>query len=66
VRGLLNHLIARSERIEAGLLAERQARVDDLAVLVDLVVAGWHGVEERLDRIEKKLGGDVVELPLAS
>jgi hypothetical protein len=66
VRGLLNHLIARSERIETDLLAERQARVDDLAVLVDLIVAGWRGVEDRLDRIERKLGGDVVELPLAS
>ena len=37
VRGLMNQLIRRLERVEGDLLAERHARVDDLALLVDLV-----------------------------
>ena len=66
VRGLMNQLVRRVEQIEGDLLAERHARVDDLSLLVELIAAGFHGVEQRLDRIESKLGGDVVELPLAS
>jgi hypothetical protein len=67
IRGLMNQVIRRLERAEGDLLSERHARVDDLALLVDLIAAGWKGVEARLDRIERKLdGGDVVALPLAS
>jgi hypothetical protein len=66
VRGLLNNLIGRVETLQGDVLAERHARVDDLALLVDLIAAGFKGVDARLDRIEQKLGGDVVELPLAS
>jgi hypothetical protein len=67
VRGLMNSLIRRIEGIETDLLAERHARVDDLAVLIDLLAAGFKGMDARLARIERKLeGGDVVSLPLAS
>jgi hypothetical protein len=52
VRGLLNQSIRRLERLEAALLAERHARVDDLALLVDLVGSGWKSVDARLERIE--------------
>jgi hypothetical protein len=52
VRGLLNQAIRRLERLEGALLAERHARVDDLALLVDLVSSGWKGVDARLARIE--------------
>ena len=45
IRGLLNQAIRRLERIEGDLLAERHARVDDLALLVDLVSSGWRGVD---------------------
>ena len=48
----MNQLIRRLERVEGDLLAERHARVDDLALLVDLVSCGWRGVEQRLARIE--------------
>jgi hypothetical protein len=61
LRGLTNQLIRRLERIEGDLLAERHARVDDLALLVDLVSSGWRGIEQRLARIERRLeqhGGD--------
>jgi hypothetical protein len=55
VRGLMNQLLRRLERVEGDLLAERHARVDDLALLVDLVSSGWRGVNERLARIEDTL-----------
>ncbi|HSC93235.1 MAG TPA: hypothetical protein VLB86_16400 [Gaiellaceae bacterium] len=55
VRGLLNAVIGRLERVEGDLLAERHARVDDLAVLVDLVTSGWKSVDRRLERIESAL-----------
>ena len=50
----MNQLIRRLERVEGDLLAERHARVDDLALLVDLVSSGWRGVEQRLARIEER------------
>jgi hypothetical protein len=53
IRGLLNQAIRRLERLEGELLAERHARVDDLALLVDLVSSGWRGVDERLARLER-------------
>jgi hypothetical protein len=55
VRGLMNQLLRRLERVEGDLLAERHARVDDLALLVDLVSSGWRGVDQRLARIEESI-----------
>jgi hypothetical protein len=52
VRGLAGQTIRRLERIETDNLAERHARVDDLALLVDLVSSGWQSVDERLSSIE--------------
>jgi hypothetical protein len=52
VRGLTASVIRRLERLDGDLLAERHARVDDLAVLVDLITSGWQSVDERLARIE--------------
>ena len=40
--------------MEGDLLAERHARVDDLALLVDLVSSGWRGVDVRLERLENE------------
>jgi hypothetical protein len=63
VRGLMNQTLRRLERIEGDTAAERHARVDDLALLVDLITSGWRGVDERLARLEKGLeerGGAVV------
>jgi len=65
IRGLMNQVIRRLERVEGDLLAERHARVDDLALLVELITAGWRGINTRLARIERALadeGADVVEL----
>jgi hypothetical protein len=58
IRGLMNQLIRRLERLEGDLLSERHARLDDLALLVDLVTSGWRGVEQRLARIEERLAAD--------
>jgi hypothetical protein len=58
VRGLSVRAIRQLERIDESIGAERSARVDDLAVLVDLISSGWRTVDERLARIEELLGGD--------
>src|SRR3989449_3670883 len=55
IRGLTNQVIRRLERIEGDLLAERHARVDDLALLVDLISTGWKSVDERLGSLERRL-----------
>ena len=57
VRGLMNAVIARLERLETDVRAERNARVEDLAVLVDLVASGWTSVDERLARLEERAAG---------
>lgn len=55
VRGLMNQTIRRLERLETELLAERNARVDDLALLVELISSGWRSANERLAHIETML-----------
>src|SRR5205823_5187020 len=64
VKGLANQTIRRFERLETDLLAERHARVDDLALLVDLITSQWRALNERLDRIEQAVEprAQVVEL----
>ena len=52
IRGLLNQAIRRLERLEGDLLAERHARIDDLALVVELITSGWRGVDDRLARLE--------------
>ena len=52
IRGLMNQLLRRLERVESDSAAERHARVDDLALLVDLISSGWQSVDARLARVE--------------
>jgi hypothetical protein len=63
VRGLANGTTRRLERLQGGLDAERRARVEDLAVLVDLIASGWRALDRRLDRLERSL--DRLERSLA-
>jgi hypothetical protein len=66
IKGLVNQAIHRLERLEQEVIAERHARVDDLAVLVELVSSGWQSVDARLGRIEaleRPVEGAVVALP---
>ena len=60
IRGGVNQALRRLERLEQELLAERNARIDDLAILVDLVSSGWSGVDERLRKLEAGLPAAVV------
>jgi hypothetical protein len=70
VKGLSNNAIRRLESIEATIDAERSARVDDLALLVELLTEGWRSMNVRLERIEVLLqaeapGAAVYRLPTA-
>jgi predicted nuclease with TOPRIM domain len=58
LRGLVNQLLRRFSRLEQDFLAERHARVEDLALLVDLIGSGWSGVDQRLRRIESRQSGE--------
>jgi hypothetical protein len=55
VKGLSNNAIRRLENIEKTIELERNARVDDLALLVELLTEGWRTMNARLDRIEAAL-----------
>jgi hypothetical protein len=55
VRGLTNQAIRRLERIEGDILAERHARVDDLALLVDLIASSWHSVDRCVRSVDERL-----------
>jgi hypothetical protein len=56
VRGLTNQVIRRLERIEGDILTERHARVDDLALLVELITSGWRSVDSCVRSIDERLG----------
>jgi hypothetical protein len=65
VKGLSNNMIRRLEKLEHTIDGERDARIDDLALLVDLLTEGWRSMNARLDRIEAALqpsGTNVVRL----
>lgn len=55
VRGLSGQTIRRLERIQGDIDAERRARIEDLALVVELISSGWRAVERRLDRLERSL-----------
>ena len=55
VKGLSNNAIRRLAGIEAMLESERNARLDDLTLLLDLLTEGWRAMNARLDRIEAAL-----------
>jgi hypothetical protein len=78
VKGLTNNAIRRLDQLEGTLESERHARVDDLALLVDLLTDGWRAMNARLERIETLLqasrpraadappaGAEVYRLPTA-
>ena len=55
VRGLTGQVVRRLEALQGEIAAERRERLEDLALLVDLIGSGWRGVERRLDRAERIL-----------
>jgi hypothetical protein len=58
VKGLSNNAIRRLEGIEQTLESERNARLDDLALMVELLTEGWRAMNARLDRIEAAIARD--------
>jgi len=58
VKGLSNNAIRRLERHEGLIESERNARVDDLGLLVDLLTDGWRAMDARLARIEAALAAE--------
>ena len=63
IRGGMNQALRRLERLEQEVLAERSSRIEDLAILVDLVSSGWSGVDQRLRKLEAGIEGAVVPMP---
>ena len=57
-KGLSNNAIRRLERLEGLIESERNARVDDLGLLVDLLTDGWRAMDARLARIEAALAAE--------
>jgi len=57
VRGLQSQVLRRLEHLDGDVTAERHARVEDLAVLVDLISSGWRAVNDRLGRLEEAIAG---------
>jgi uncharacterized coiled-coil protein SlyX len=43
------------ERVESNVMFERQARLDDIKLLTDLIVSGWQTMDRRLARVERML-----------
>ena len=64
VKGLTNTSIRRLESIEQTLQSERDARIDDLTLLVELLTEGWRSLNARLERIEAALQGPENVVPL--
>ena len=58
LKGLSNNAIRRLERLEGLIESERNARVDDLGLLVDLLTDGWRAMDARLARIEAALAAE--------
>ena len=58
VKGLSNNALRRLERLERLIESERNARVDDLGLLVDLLTDGWRAMAARLARIEAALAAE--------
>ena len=55
VKGLSWNTIHRLERLEQTIESERVARIDDLALVVEVLTEGWRSLNARLDRIEAAL-----------
>jgi len=55
VKGLSNNAVRRLGNIEDQIEGERNARIDDLSLLVELLTEGWRSLSLRLERIEAVL-----------
>jgi hypothetical protein len=53
---LVEHLVDRLQRLDDGVTAERHERLEDVALLTELMTTGWRSVDARLARVEHILG----------
>ena len=52
----LQQLTMRVHELRAEVSSERRERLEDIALLIDLVSQSWRNVDQRLGRVEKMLG----------
>lgn len=52
IESLVEHLVSRLERLDAGVDAERRERLEDIELLIELITSGWRTVNARLGRVE--------------
>jgi flavin-binding protein dodecin len=55
VRALMNQTLSWVESLDLYLLLVFVPRVDDLALLVDLIASGWQSVNDRLTKLDEAL-----------
>jgi hypothetical protein len=48
-------LLRRLERVGSDVESERRERVENIALLTELVTTGWRGVDRRLARLENMI-----------
>jgi hypothetical protein len=56
VAPILVELTSALEELRRETNQDRRERVDDLALLIDVVTTGWQGMDRRLGRVERMLG----------
>jgi hypothetical protein len=49
---LFEHMLRRLERVGMDVDSERRERVEDIALITDLITTGWRSVDRRLARLE--------------
>jgi hypothetical protein len=52
IGALFEHMRIRLERVSADVASERRERVEDVALLAELITKGWRSVDRRLARLE--------------
>jgi hypothetical protein len=52
IGALFEHMLTRLERVGTDVASERRERMEDVALLADLITSGWRGVDRRLARLE--------------
>lgn len=52
IGALFEHMLTRLERVGTEVASERRERVEDVALLTELITMGWRGVDRRLARLE--------------
>jgi len=57
---LVESLVEYIRSADQGIQRERQERLDDVALITELITAGWRSVDRRLGRMERLLEESVI------